>query len=1713
MLQPGAQPRSTGPESNKTSRLPEPEGLSELQQQLQTELETIESIIESRIKDQERLVDKTDQEAVSKLKDNLRRIEDLKNSIKERGINRQTLEDAQNSISGIPEAKAIADLRETARQAMENRQDESHLERFKEQASAIIQGLPGHDIREKEATHIVDEIVASEVKDLKLGFFQRFLIRVQLLLDPKKGVEWLKAQIQKNPEFKNDNLKTLEYIKENYPTIAEGDISKFKVLLEQAKNKARKEGDEEAQKLRARTAKGSKPQTEAKAQGAPPPESTKLEVQNGPLPPPPQSTRTPESILQAMGAKGKEARASQEEEKAVKGIEMMKDFMSSLKEGERSSTPSSRITLMRRRIIKDISDNIQYSEDQIDQMFEHFVQIGTVDAMDMDKAKNELEIAKASVKDIVRSRTAQRETMSRWYSEIESSVQHNPELKTEDEKQEALAKQFTKRFIDTILEDHAAILGQLPDDSNRVKNQNIFYQAIESGQIILEFYDGVPVLKVNNPPKGVEATQIEGPQQTYSSGELMALLNGEDLSLVKLRSETPGKSKTPLGLFINPTHNKNIDGGTAPNMIAVDVGSIKGENPRHLDQILDHEIRHIKMLGFKEEQKTFLINRQVASITSAKWANKLIEEHSTTESFKAEINALREKDPISARADYLESLLEDPAAMRNEVHTQLASFIKSEYIAPTSTDKGNEFFNKFAENNTAQKFQEFNRDDKLSELEEFVTNSIDSSLPLTLGDLGFDSPSSFNIEKPEHQTLLGMMRLVNMAKGGEETTDINKRSNLEAYRIQIADYFGSAFKGLNPNLGEFKAIITSALNDEQHPLHGALKALNGKNLSPEDFLEILLDQKISEKEFVFDNYVGGYYKATNNRSDLRHTATHQKDAYYFGSSGFEHRMGGGQFGAKQDVFSPVAWFHQKDKGPGLFQLIHPILGSKKFYMDGLGIGQNRFHIDSNDGLEAISFATGIPFHRMPFLRNFAEWLKVKTNKKIDLDKKEWLPKGIFTAEPSTYLYYTLNVIYGKLQRDHRLDNMALIKLLPEMGGFDYDAQGQPVQKITSYATRADQYRLNDQLADFIEREIIYKNFDKKEKRTERVAKRDKDGRVEYKFKDGERIKAELATKSRDDLERIVKRLRSDEMVVNGIKQKVFFKEGQIVTDKLYDESIKTKKTIRQILLEDKEGRFKGCKVQDGRLRLGQITQSTVDEIKEMMFIPENHKPKKARNPWGMDAIYEERNLTDAEGNLKKIKSYEKIADYIMKEDDRRFREEGTHYTITELYEEMCRAQNEPWPDLYKKDEKGRGIENKEAEQRYQNPTMLIAGDVVKLNDVKEFIKDFSMARANKVLSVGVWGQEADYDKEDETDYRGINKLKDLSDDQIEEDIRYQVEKEGLPYKVGTPEFTKYVEDAKKQRDLAKGLKMLESQPDLPEGTFGTYWYTEDEKGIRTYYFEEKEVQYGQHVPVTKSFRKVKSLDMLYSADSKLKILSKQSNFTLEVDPIKNFDRESLIRYFGEPNEHEVYVRDGKEVVKKKVYSRSGYSTQYYGLYDDVVDEFEKIKQGRQLSYKYSLKLHQIGAYRERAKISKEMWDGFLTVDRSTRFLILGGVLLGSMVPGLAFLANPTLLLGTLGSALTLNPLLARYQKGWAARELQAIQMQNEVMQQSSLFWGLTNENEPPSFGALELATSQFEGLKFSHLSILKNFGDAEWDSNTFTNIFKQVWGKVAERPF
>ena len=1361
MLQSGLGARSGGLSQSPEGLGPvqSPESAASIQQDMALELESIEAIINGRIAEQKKMGDEKES-LVNKLEEDLKRIQELKRTIQENNINERALADAQSSLAEIQEAGAIADLRATAAEAMTLRDPES-LARFKSQAAEIIQNLPNSQIERAEATQIVEEIVSSEAKDVKLGFFQRFLIKVQLILDPKKGVKWLKEQIQKNQNFAGDDIKTLEYIKKQYSSIYENGRSVFNALYEKA-------ADEE--RAKAEVIKQKEPLAQASdTEKGEPPKPDKRETPESAINAPkithPEETSmspagTPEKILEAMSEQGKAKRAELAQARSEKGLEMMSKFIDGLKEGERSSTPSSRVRLIRTRMINDFNDNIYYTEEQIDSMFDQFAQIEIGDSANPDKVRQELSFSRESVKDLYRSRSEQQETMSRWYSEIESSVQGDPQLKTKEEKEAALAELFTKRFMDTILADHAARLLEETDTLMNIEVRNrrkeIFYQAIESGQISLEFYDGMPVLKFKNAQDAKQLEASDGIKKTYTSAELMALINGESLDAVNSKPEVKGKSKTPLGLFIKVGKANNPSENKAPNMIAIDVEQIKAEDGRHFDKILNHEIRHMRMLGLKEEKRTFLINRQVESLTRAKWATSLVESLARPETFRAEIESLRARDSRSPRISYLERIINDPEALHTEVHAQLVSFIKSEYIPEGSSNRGNELFKKFAENKTASKFQIYNATEKESYLEEFVTNSIDTTVALTLGDLGFDHPSSFLIEKPEHQTLLGLMRIVNMTKEKELlSTDIHSRTKFEDYRIQIADYFGSIFTNLNPNLGEFRAIITSAINDETHPLYGALKALNSDNLSAEEFLDFLLNKEISEQEALCDSYTGGLYKATNNKSDLRHSATHQKDAYYYGPAGFAHRMGGGQFGAKQDLFSPVSWFHQKDKGPGLFQLIHPILGTKKFFMDGLGIGQNKFHLDSNDGIEAISFATGIPFHRMPFMKNFAKWLEIKSGNKIHLEKKEWLPSGIFTAEPSTYLYYTLNVIYGKLQRDHRLDNMALIKLLPEMGGFDYDSQGQPVQKISSYATRADQYRLNDQLADFIEREIIYKDFDKKEKRKEKVAKRDADGEVAYKYDEkGQRIKTTLETKTREDLERIVDRLRSDQMVVNGKKETVYFKEGKIITKKLYEETKKTgHKTINQILLEDKAGNFKGCIVQEGRLRLGQVTQSTVDEIKEMMYIPANHAPRKVRNPWGLEAIAEDKNLKDAEKNIKKMESYDKIAKYIMEEDDRRYREEGRHYTITELYEEMCRAQSEPWPDLYKD-----GAEDKEAEQRYLNPTMLIGDKIVGLNDVKEFIKDFSMARANKVLSVGVWGQEPNYDESDTTDYNGFEKF-------------------------------------------------------------------------------------------------------------------------------------------------------------------------------------------------------------------------------------------------------------------------------------------------------------------------------------------------------------------
>lgn len=1668
------------------------------------------------------------------LKKELQTITELQNNIKNDPRSVKYLDSVKDIVSTTiennPNVRQLFSIQAAAERAMSGRQ--SDVDEFKNMVDTYISDLPrpnGEKVDEKTKEAVKQDVFndTDKGKKGKLGFFKKFIIRIQLIFDPKKDIKWLVGELRDSKNF-TDDADIIEYIKDHYKDLLtkETNQSQLDVIkdkydtkerarleseLQQKKEEELPEAQEDngLERILSKAKQDADPLAPAKNEKEKAEKSSALQTQ--PL--------SSETILQALG-KTKEAEKVMEK-KSTEGITAIYEMVDSLREGEKTTTPQTRIQIIRRRIISDLYDrNIQYTEVQIDKMFEDFASpLGESEQA----IKEEFELSRESVKDIVRARDAQRQTMAEWYSEAENKATKNPNA-SQAEKEEILRQEFTTKFIDTIIEDHQRQYGPFHDmvsgqEFNIDNKRRILQAAIQSGQIELEFRDGMPVLRVNNPDTTKGKADVAA--KSYSSDELMLLINGEDPSTLKNRKAIDGKTPSPRGLYITPKNDPDahINGKLLPTMIAINVGDINKstETSKQFEAVLKHEVEHAKYAGLREEERTYRVNRQINSLTEAKWAQFYINSIATPENFDAIITKLRTEDASNPRIAYLERLASNEEARKKEVQTQLASFIKSEFIPKGQETKGDEFYTAILsyeeanKKNTASKFQEFNVKQDPSKLEEFTTNTIDTGLPLTLGDLGFRE-SDFDINKPEHQTLLGMMRITNLIKDKEDsTTDYNLKSKCEAYRIQIADYFGSAYTGLRPNLGEFRAIINSAIADENHPLHGLLSEILLKDQSADAFLESILNGKITDLENVFDNYPSGLYKATNNKSDLRNTAMRQKDAYYFGSAGYKHRMGGGPFGTKQDIFSPIAWFHQKDKGPGIFQLIHPILGSKKFYMDGLGIGQNKYHIDSNDGLEAISFATGIPFHRMPFMQNFSAWMKEKSGGKIDLNKSEWLPKGIFTAEPSTYLYYTLNVIYGKLRKDHQISNVGLIKLLPELGGYIYDNQGNPDLQASSYTTQSDQYRLNDQLATFIEDEMIYKDKAHTIKREEKRAKKDAKGNIVYDYDKvtGKRIKAQLANESRDDLIKIVDRLRSDKMIVNGEEETVYYKEGRVVTEKLYKAAKSS--SIDQVLASDRTGAYANCVVQNGRLRLGQVTQSTIDEIKEIMFIPPNQKPQKARNPWGIDARDEFNNLDEAGKNVEKIKAYEKIAKLMMKENDRRYKEEGKFYTINELYEEMCRAQTEPWPDMYVQEGDHKGEENKEAAQRYSKPIMTIGENFVELNMVKEFVKDFSMARANKVLSVGVWGQKAnyEYDKDGNPPPNKINwlLLRDVDDSQLALQVE-QMNNQGLIADTATEA------EIKALREAGRKLNKLEYKIDLPEGTYGDFWFTEDADGKRTYYFEEKELSYGRTEPVTKSLREVKSLDFVYDKNNKLKIVSKQNNFTLEVDPIKGLERENLRRYFGDATEHELYVKDDSgRVVTKKVNARGSYSTSYYTLYDDVHDEFDKIYKGRELSYRYSLKLNQIGAYREKAKIAKEMWDGFLTIDKSTRFLILSGVLLGAMVPGLAFLANPVLLLGTLGSALTLNPMLARYQKGWAARELKAIEVQNEVIGLSNLFWGLTNENEPPSYGAIDLARSQFEGLKYSHLSILKSFGDAEWDTNTFTGLFKQAWSKVSEKPF
>jgi len=222
--------------------------------------------------------------------------------------------------------------------------------------------------------------------------------------------------------------------------------------------------------------------------------------------------------------------------------------------------------------------------------------------------------------------------------------------------------------------------------------------------------------------------------------------------------------------------------------------------------------------------------------------------------------------------------------------------------------------------------------------------------------------------------------------------------------------------------------------------------------------------------------------------------------------------------------------------------------------------------------------------------------------------------------------------------------------------------------------------------------------------------------------------------------------------------------------------------------------------------------------------------------------------------------------------------------------------------------------------------------------------------------------------------------------------------------------------------------------------------------------------------------------------------------------IENFSPEQMLFFFGKK---EAYTTTDADGVVHNIEARRSYKLNEGLIYDSAFDELEKINQGKKLSFQFSMKLLQTDRYREFSKAQMEFWNGIRNIDSFYRFVIIAASAVGALVPGMAFLANPGLFVGLMAWSLIASPLINRQANGWQAKMMASIEAQGDILGYADRFNNLANEEHPPSFGDLDLARTQMETVKFKWRTVLANMSkNAKWDTNVFTNIFNQMWGKV-----
>lgn len=608
-----------------------------------------------------------------------------------------------------------------------------------------------------------------------------------------------------------------------------------------------------------------------------------------------------------------------------------------------------------------------------------------------------------------------------------------------------------------------------------------------------------------------------------------------------------------------------------------------------------------------------------------------------------------------------------------------------------------------------------------------------------------------------------------------------------------------------------------------------------------------------------------------------------------------------------------------------------------------------------------------------------------------LTKDAYYPETYVSPSPRAYTAGVFKDIYTSIMNYGRLDDMSAITLMTKIGGYNFNLQGSPTISLKTWI-QEDEYRNNELLANFMRDEVGMGNLPK-------------------------------------DLD---PRLRRDVIQVAG--------RGDVGI---------------------------------GKFKVGQMSKGYLDDILGSMIMGEYPKDKPL-NEWGHARMEWDKKRSGIERNQQRRKSFERIGEIMMAADYEKNVKTVTHpdgtttqeysgdhsYTLLDLYEAMNTAQLVLPGDLYTEGTIDKSMKDIYGNQSFTiningvNVGAAIPGEIddgkISLKDAKEFLEYAIIARAEKVVSVGVWGKDYEVDKD-------------------------------------TPKIPLPKEDGEL-------VNFLTVNGFSPTGEVGVL-----RKGGDIYEIEMDQTTKNRTlIRVTEKYSKtakVKTGQKIYGGQQEL-----------TMDHIENFTPDQMEFFFGKREKYTTKDIDGNII---DIDARKGYKLNKGLIYDSVLDSLDKINQGKRLSFQYSMKLLQTDRYREFSKMQMEFWNGMRNIDNFYRFMIVAASAVGAIVPGMAFLANPSLFVGLMAWSLVASPLINRAANGWSAKMLAAIEAQGDILAFSDRFYNLANEDHPPSFGDLDLARTQMETVKYKWRTVLTNMSkNAKWDTNIFTNIFNQLWGKV-----